>query len=43
MMILGMAFPNIIGLLILAPKVRQDLKDYWQRYKAGEFEVDAKK
>ncbi len=37
MMILSMAFPNIIGLLILLPEVRQDLFDYWEKLKAGEI------
>lgn len=37
MMILGMAFPNILGVVLLAPKVRKDLNAYWERYTAGEF------
>lgn len=37
MMILCMAIPNIIGLLILAPEVRRDLKDYLRRLKSGEI------
>ncbi|MBT4864555.1 MAG: alanine:cation symporter family protein, partial [Planctomycetaceae bacterium] len=37
LMILGMAFPNILGVVLLAPKVKAELKDYWTRYKAGEF------
>ncbi len=37
MMILTMAFPNILGLILLSPKVRADLRDYWRRYEAGEF------
>lgn len=37
MMILYMAFPNIIGLMILAPEVRSDLKSYLKRLKAGEI------
>lgn len=37
MMILSMAFPNILGVALLSPKVRADLLDYWKRYKAGEF------
>ena len=37
LMILGMAFPNILGVVLLAPKVKAELKDYWARYKAGEF------
>ncbi len=39
MMILSMAFPNIFGLLLLSPKVRADLLDYWARYKAGKFKT----
>lgn len=39
MMILCMAFPNIIGCVLLAPGVRRDLFDYWRRYKAGEFPI----
>jgi AGCS family alanine or glycine:cation symporter len=37
MMILGMAFPNIAGLLILAPSVKRDMKDYFRRIKSGEI------
>ncbi|MEE4256727.1 MAG: alanine/glycine:cation symporter family protein, partial [Bacteroidales bacterium] len=36
MMILCMAFPNIVGLLILAPEVRRDLVSYMKRLKSGE-------
>ncbi len=36
MMMLGLAFPNIAGLLILAPMVRKDLLDYWKKYQAEE-------
>ncbi|MEW4565709.1 alanine/glycine:cation symporter family protein [Bremerella sp. JC770] len=36
-MILSMAFPNILGALLLAPKVRKALGVYWGKYKAGEF------
>lgn len=39
MMILSMAFPNIFGLLLLSPGVRRDLRDYWRRYKANEFQT----
>ena len=38
-MILAMAFPNILGLLILVPAVRSDLLDYWRRFKADEFKT----
>ncbi len=37
MMILSMGFPNIIGLLIMAPEVAKDLKSYLQRVKSGEI------
>ena len=36
-MILAMGFPNILGLLILAPEVRKDLKEYWSKLKSGEI------
>ena len=39
MMILGMAFPNIAGVVLLAPLVRKDLLNYWTRYRAGEFKT----
>ena len=38
MMIFAMAFPNIIGLIILAPEVRRDLKSYFRRVRSGEIE-----
>ena len=37
MMILGMAFPNILGLYILSGEVKNDLKSYFQRIKTGEI------
>ncbi len=37
MMILGMAFPNVLGLYFLLGEVRSDLTAYWQKYKSGEF------
>jgi len=37
LMILGMAFPNIFGLLILVGEVRLDLVDYMKRIKSGEI------
>ncbi|PQO25891.1 hypothetical protein C5Y96_20770 [Blastopirellula marina] len=36
-MILSMAFPNIMGAILLAPTVKRALGEYWQKYKAGEF------
>jgi AGCS family alanine or glycine:cation symporter len=38
MMILGMAFPNLLGVVLLSGVVRRDLAEYWRRYKAGDFE-----
>lgn len=37
MMILGMAFPNILGLYFLSNEVKDDLKDYFKRLKSGEI------
>lgn len=35
LMVLGMAFPNILGMYFLSGKVKQALDDYWGRYKSG--------
>jgi AGCS family alanine or glycine:cation symporter len=37
MMILGMAFPNLVGVVLLSGVVRRDLDRYWARLRAGEF------
>jgi len=37
MMILGMAFPNIIGGIILSPQIKACLQDYWGRLQRGEM------
>ncbi|HIE16333.1 MAG TPA: alanine:cation symporter family protein [Bacteroidales bacterium] len=37
MMILTMAFPNILGLIILSPEIKRDLKDYLNKLKSGEI------
>jgi AGCS family alanine or glycine:cation symporter len=37
MMILSMAFPNILGLIILSPEVYKELKSYMHRLKSGEI------
>ncbi len=37
MMILAMAFPNIIGLYIMSGEVREDLREYFRKLKAGEL------
>lgn len=34
-MILGMAFPNILGLVIMSGEVKEDMKDYFVRIKSG--------
>jgi len=39
MMVLAMAFPNIVGLVILAPEVSRDLKSYMRRLKSGEIKM----
>lgn len=33
LMVLSLAFPNILGLLILAPKLKQELNRYWQGFR----------
>jgi AGCS family alanine or glycine:cation symporter len=42
LLILCMAFPNIIGSVILAPELRRRLEDYWSRYRSGKMEPVAK-
>ena len=37
MMILAMSVPNIIGLYILSGEVRNDLRNYLRKLKAGEL------
>ncbi|MBA3899124.1 MAG: alanine:cation symporter family protein [Bacteroidetes bacterium] len=37
MMILGMAFPNVLGLIILAPMVKKELDKYFAKLKSGEI------
>ena len=36
-MIFSMAFPNIVGSVVLAPKVLKKVRDYWERYQSGEM------
>jgi len=38
MMILAMAFPNIVGLLIMSNEVKSDMKSYIKRVKSGAIE-----
>ncbi len=37
LMILSMAFPNILGVMLLSGKIRRALDEYWQRLKSGEL------
>ncbi len=39
LMILGMAFPNIIGLVLLSGRVRTDLDTYIDKLRAGKFKT----
>jgi len=39
LMILGMALPNILGVVLLSGKVRVKLDEYWNEYKAGTFKI----
>jgi alanine or glycine:cation symporter, AGCS family len=40
LMILSMAFPNIVGSILLAPYVLPKVQEYWRRYKSGEMLPD---
>ncbi len=42
LMILSMAFPNILGLFLLNNKIKHALDEYWGKYKRGELEVTRK-
>ncbi|MDP6963072.1 MAG: alanine/glycine:cation symporter family protein [Planctomycetota bacterium] len=37
LMILGMAFPNVLGVVLLSGKVKRDLNTYWKLLKSGTF------
>jgi len=37
MMILGMAFPNIVGGVILSPQIKERIQEYWGRLQRGEM------
>jgi AGCS family alanine or glycine:cation symporter len=39
LMILGMAFPNLLGVYFLHPKVKRAITEYWAKYKAGGMTV----
>jgi len=38
LMILGMAFPNIAGVVLLSGQVKRELDRYWGKLRAGQFE-----
>ncbi|MCA9576719.1 MAG: alanine:cation symporter family protein [Sandaracinaceae bacterium] len=40
MMILGMALPNIVGVIILSPKIGTALDTYWAKLKSGQMTVN---
>jgi AGCS family alanine or glycine:cation symporter len=40
LMILGMSFPNILGVYILSGKVSRELKSYWARYRTGQMQPE---
>lgn len=42
LMVLGMAFPNILGMFLLSGKVKAALDDYWGRYRSGKMQVVSK-
>lgn len=37
LLVLAIALPNIIGSVLLAPRVHEALNDYWRRYRSGEM------
>jgi alanine or glycine:cation symporter, AGCS family len=43
LMIFGMAFPNMIGLLFMSGFIKRELDKYWKKYKSGELTLHPKK
>ena len=41
LMILGMAFPNIFGVVLLSPKIKREMDAYLQKLKSGEIKTYA--
>ena len=39
LMILGMSFPNLLGVFLLSGVVKRELNKYWVKYKAGELDI----
>ncbi len=42
LMIFGMMLPNMLGLFLLAPKVKADLNAYWSKFKNGQLDDEIK-
>ncbi len=38
--LLAMAFPNILGVIIMSDEIDEALRDYWGKFKRGEFDED---
>ncbi|MGB5813219.1 MAG: amino acid carrier protein [Polyangiales bacterium] len=38
LMILGMSFPNILGIYLLSGRVKTELDRYWHRYRSGQMQ-----
>ena len=41
LLILGLSFPNLLGVVLLSGKIKQSLNEYWAKYKSGELERNA--
>jgi hypothetical protein len=39
LMILGMAFPNLVGVYLLSGKLKRMLDQYWSAYRSGEYKI----
>ncbi|MEW6072531.1 MAG: alanine/glycine:cation symporter family protein [Planctomycetota bacterium] len=39
LLIFGMVFPNIVGVVLLSGKVKRQFAAYWSRYRAGELPI----
>ena len=42
LMILGMSFPNLLGVFLLSNIVKRELDKYWGKYKSGELDATDK-
>lgn len=38
LMILGMSFPNLLGVLLLSGVVKRELNKYWEKYTSGQLD-----